>query len=264
MGEESVVTVALLHAAGLDHRMWRPVELELQRRGYRTRALDLPGHGDRPAPPADFTLEDLADDVVSQLIGSQPPAEASTLVLAGVSLGGMVAQHVALRPGGPAVSGLVLANTMAQVPAPLRDALFERAARTQRLGMAGVLSETLGRWFDEQVQHSSQPLMRQVSDWLLQADPDVNAQTWRAIADLSLLPHLPQVTAPTLVISGAGDRATPTALAIQLSQALPRSQHIEFAGAGHLTPLEEPMRFAAELDSFAAQVAGTAPTEDRA
>ncbi|MDG4798340.1 alpha/beta hydrolase [Micromonospora sp. WMMD1082] len=241
-----VPTVVLLHAAGLDHRMWRPVHTRLTGLGYRVVVPDLAGHGGRPAPPPAFTLGDLAEDVAGQLAELTGP-----LVLAGVSLGGMLAQLCALRPELP-VAGLVLANTMSETPAPLRAALARRADRTAQAGMAGMVAETIDRWFTEHTRQTEPALINRVRDWLLAADPAVNAQTWRAIAELSLLGRLAAVNVPALVISGSADRAAPEELAAATAAALPRARRVRFAGVGHLAPLEQPDRFADELHRFIA------------
>ncbi|WFE34615.1 alpha/beta hydrolase [Micromonospora sp. WMMD975] len=237
-------TVVLLHAAGLDHRMWQPVRERLTARGYPVVVPDLAGHGGRPAPPAGFTLDDLVEDVAAQLAG-----RTGSLVLAGVSLGGMLAQHCALRPELP-VAGLVLANTMSETPEPLRASLLLRADRTARIGMAGMLGETVDRWFTDHTRHAEPTLITEVQGWLLAADPAVNAQTWRAIAELSLLDRLATVTIPALVVSGAADRAVPGDAAAATAAALPRARHVQLTGVGHLAPLEQPDRFADELHRF--------------
>lgn len=240
-------TLVLLHAAGLDHRMWDETSAAWRELGYDTVALDLPGHGAAPAPHAGFTLDDLADDVLARLPSGDGP-----FVLVGVSLGGMVAQLCALR-GTAAVAGLVLANTMAQPAPPMRDALRDRASRTEERGMAGMVDETVDRWFSPDARERVPELVARVREWLAGADTAVNAGTWRAIADLAPLEHLPKLDVPVLVVSGSADASVPAAVTGEMCAALPDVRHVELAGVGHLAPVEVAERFVAEVDTFVRQ-----------
>ncbi|MBO0827220.1 MAG: alpha/beta fold hydrolase [Streptosporangiales bacterium] len=234
--------IVLLHAAGLDRRMWDGVAAALTGLGHDVRAVDLMGHGDAPAPPAGFSLVDLADDLADRL-----PTEPA--VLAGVSLGGMVAQLCAVRHEAR-VAGLVLANTMAAPSPQMREVLESRGARTQQLGMAGMLDETIERWFPAAARATLPGVVSDVRGWLGEADTTVNAGTWRAIARLDVMDELAGLGVPALVLSGGADASVPAAITKEMCAALPDVRHVEFAGAGHLVPLEVPDRFVAEVDEF--------------
>lgn len=240
-------TLVLLHAAGLDHRMWDETAAAWRELGHDTVALDLPGHGVAPALPADFTLDGLADDVLARL-----PSRDGPVVLVGVSLGGMVAQLCALR-GTAAVDGLVLANTMAQPAPPMRDALRDRASRTEERGMAGMVDETVERWFSVDARERAPETVTRVRRWLVDADTAVNAGTWRAIADLATLERLPKLDLPVLVVSGSADASVPAAVIVEMCAALRDARHVELTGVGHLAPIEVPERFVAEVDTFVRQ-----------
>ncbi|MQA78853.1 MAG: alpha/beta fold hydrolase [Streptosporangiales bacterium] len=237
-------TLVLLHAAGLDHRMWDETAAAWQERGHDTLALDLAGHGTAPAPRAGCTLDDLADDVLERL-----PARDGPVVLVGVSLGGMVGQLCALR-GTAAVDGLVLANTMAHPTPPMRDALRGRASRTEERGVVGMVDETIDRWFSAETRERAPESVARVRQWLTEADTAVNAGTWRAIADLATLERLPKLDLPVLVVSGSVDASVPAAVTAEMCAALSDVRHVELAGVGHLAPVEAAARFVTEVDTF--------------
>ena len=81
-----------LHGTGCDLTDWSSV-IELLPLNQRYLTLDFRGHGKTTVPTESFSLQDLADDVIS-FIDSQGIRD---VILVGHSLGGMVAMDVASR-----------------------------------------------------------------------------------------------------------------------------------------------------------------------
>ncbi|MFJ8917790.1 alpha/beta fold hydrolase [Amycolatopsis sp. NPDC102389] len=99
-------TVLLLHAGGERRDVWAPIAAVLARRGFRSVAFDLRGHGDSSGRAT--TLRTLADDV-AEMIGSQP----TPIVLVGASVGGLAAIAALADPAVAArASGLVLVDVV--------------------------------------------------------------------------------------------------------------------------------------------------------
>jgi pimeloyl-ACP methyl ester carboxylesterase len=61
---------------------------------------------------------------------------------------------------------------------------------------------------------------------------------------------LSAITAPTLVLSGAGDRAIPPERGEALAAAIPGARHVTIPGAGHLAAEERPGAFLEEVRAF--------------
>jgi 3-oxoadipate enol-lactonase len=57
------------------------------------------------------------------------------------------------------------------------------------------------------------------------------------------------IAVPTTVICGSQDAITPPAGARAMADAIPGARYIEIADAGHLSVMEQPTAFAAELES---------------
>ena len=74
---------------------------------------------------------------------------------------------------------------------------------------------------------------------------------------------LPCIRAPTLVLSGADDRATPPALSRRLADGIPNARLEMVAACGHISPLEQPERVTEALIAFA-QSGATLPEKDHA
>ena len=127
---QSPVKVIVLHGAGAYGRVMAPAAVIAQRYGYETVAPDLPGYGLTRVPWRDMTYP-LWIDCVCDLIDHEIARDGKPIVLFGVSLGGMLAYHVAARSR--RVVGLV-ATTLAD---PRERAVRKGFARHPLLGTAG-------------------------------------------------------------------------------------------------------------------------------
>ncbi|MGH7285697.1 MAG: alpha/beta fold hydrolase, partial [Polyangiaceae bacterium] len=114
-------TVVMIQGLGLSHKFWFSIPDDLAKDPARPRrviALDNRGTGQSSRAKPPYTMKRLADDVACVL----RDANVDRAFLVGISMGGMVAQHVALRHASK-VQGLVLMATMpglphARLPAP--------------------------------------------------------------------------------------------------------------------------------------------------
>jgi pimeloyl-ACP methyl ester carboxylesterase len=112
------MTLVLLHPVGLDKECWRFAAIE------GTVPLDLPGHGDDPERlPRPLSLQWLADDVCARVAGP--------LDVVGLSMGGMVAMHIALRHA-HRIRSLILGCTSAKVQPQV---MLDRATAAETKGM---------------------------------------------------------------------------------------------------------------------------------
>ena len=84
--------IVLLHAIGMDHRMWDHLTPFLARQ-FRVVRVDVRGHGASPVPPRPYALEALAGDVAAVL----DRLRIARAHLVGLSLGGMIGQAFALE-----------------------------------------------------------------------------------------------------------------------------------------------------------------------
>jgi 3-oxoadipate enol-lactonase len=227
-------TLVLLTPIGLDAGCWQWLELPA---GLEVARPEHPGHGSRPRASAQFDLDQIADEVAA--------AHPGPLHLVGVSLGGMIAQHLALRHP-RRVSSLLLACT-----GPSGDAarMRARAAETEEKGMEGVLEATLERWFTPEAlsREPEHPGVAYARRTLLALDPGSFADGWRAIGTHDVLDRLGEIDAPTTCLAGSADPAAPPERMRSLAEAVPGARLSAVEGGPHMLHLERPDEFSAAL-----------------
>lgn len=213
---------------GTSMSLWDGVAPELAS-AFRTVRWDLPGHGGSPAGL-------IAPDATVGRLGELVLELADSLGLdrfhyAGVSLGGAVGLWLAARhPGRIDRLAVLCSSAHFGPPGPWR----ERAALVRESGTAPVAASAPARWFTPGF---ARPGL--VED-LLRADPEAYAACCDALAVLDLREDLPAISAPTLVVAGRQDPATPPEHAREIADTVPGAVLTELADAAHLAPAERP------------------------
>ena len=244
--------VVLLHAFPLDHAMWQRV---LPLADHLMLILpDLRGFGrsyDRGSCSL-RSIAQLSDDVAALLsaLHSTEPA-----VIIGVSMGGYVAQHLAVRHP-HAVHSLVLVDTkFAADTTEARANRADLAAKVGRLGQQVLAEAMVPNLLANTTAARSQP-SRTETETLLKTM--ISRQSVPTIqAALTALGERPDMTAamaacqlPVLLICGAEDAITPPAVMKKMEEILPQGRLVVVPEAGHLVPLEAPEIFCEALLSF--------------
>ncbi len=172
---------------------------------------------------------------------------AGPLILAGCSMGGMVALHAALRAP-QRVRGLALLGSTARADTPELIALRTQACA---LFAAGRMDEVLRAnvLFAFHPLGAARPGL--VDDYLAmirRAGADqLIAQNRAVMARPDLRPDLPRIACPTLVLCGEADGLTPPEVSREMAALIPGARIEIVPGAGHMLTLEQPARVAALL-----------------
>lgn len=197
----------------------------------------FPGFG-RPRANEQPTMAGLADEVAS--------ANDGELDLIGVSMGGMVGQHVALRHPGR-VRSLLVACTGAAVDPQMMQ---ERAAAVEQGGMESVLDSTLERWFTAAAlaQRPEHPGVAYVRRTLAQLDPSCFADGWRAIAGHDVRARLGELQMPVTAVAGSLDAASPPARSEEIARGVQNGRLVVAEQAPHMIHLECPEQFSALVE----------------
>lgn len=234
--------IVLLHGVGLDAKMWHRCLPRLTGQ-FRVTSIDLRGHGRSPAATPGLTLADLSSDVAGVL--DQISALRAHLV--GFSLGALVAQQLALAEP-QRVQSLTLVSSVADRSTDQRAAVTERL-RLAAEDRAATVQAAIDRWFSQAWRNREPELVEQVRRTMLGADPASYLACYQvfATADAQLWPQLPQITCPTLVVTGAADTGSTPEMTHRIADAISDAKPLVFPDTGHLLPLERPFELSQAL-----------------
>lgn len=240
-GKEDGSPVILMHGWGCDSSTVVSIAKTLEPE-YKVYNFDLPGHGksDEPYDLHDgqpWGVEEFAE-LIEEFIKKKNIAKPA---LIGHSYGGRMAIVLASRND---ISRLVLVDSAGIKPKrPLKYYLkvysYKTAKKTYPLIFGRKKGEKMLDKWRKKVGSSdyqqSSPMMRRVMS------RSVN-QDWRHL--------MPSIKAPTLLIWGENDTATPLSDGKLMEKLIPDAGLVSFPGCGHYSFLDNPGQFQAVLKSF--------------
>jgi 3-oxoadipate enol-lactonase len=240
-GTRGKPVLVLSNSLGTDHAMWDS-QMGALRPHFCVVRYDTRGHGQSGVPPGPYTIEQLGRDGVALLDHLEVPRAS----FCGLSLGGLTGMwlgvHAAAR-----VERLVLANTSAYIgPADLWN---QRIDKVNAGGMAAISDAVLARWFTpEFVAREPATLARMKA--MMERQPAAGyVACCAAVRDADLRDSVARIAAPTLVITGMHDVATPPAQGAWLAQQIPGAARVDLP-ASHLSNIEAAQGFDAALAAF--------------
>jgi 3-oxoadipate enol-lactonase len=227
--------LVLLHPLALSGELWTPLAEALSDE-FQVFALDLRGHGGSTWDGKPFSIEDLADDVGRTLDALDLPSAS----LLGLSMGGSVAVNFAGRYPGR-VRSLVLADTTAWYGEDAVTTWAERAQKAVAVPRAKQLPFQLDRWFSPGFLDAHAAEAERVAKIFLRTNSEAHAAASMAMGAMDSRPLLPAVTAPTLVMAGQHDYATPPSMARVLADGIPGAELEILPDLRHLSLVERPL-----------------------
>ncbi len=236
--------LTLSHSLAVHLGMWEPQVQDLSQH-FRLLRYDTRGHGASSAPPAPYTLAQLADDAHGLLLHL---GIARTHWL-GLSMGGMIGQTLAIRHP-EILDRVVLADTTGQVPAAGAAMWADRVHLARSEGLQALEQPTLSRWFTEPFRQAEPALMAQVGAMISATPVEGYAGCCAAIAATDTLAGLAAMRSRALVIVGDQDAATPPAAAEAIAAHWPGAQLVVIPSASHLSNMEQPAAFTSAVLSF--------------
>ncbi|MEI5674028.1 MULTISPECIES: alpha/beta fold hydrolase [unclassified Nocardioides] len=233
-------TIVLLHALGCTGLLtWYPAIEPLSRR-FRVVTLDQRWHG-QGIRSDEFSLYDCADDVAALL----DVLELESVVVAGYSMGGVVAQRM-WRQHPDRVQGLVLAATSDRFQLNLAERAFFTGMGTAMLGTRSLSrSRTAVRAARTAVRALSlEP--SDIHDWAMHefrsTSPWAVGQALAALGRHHSRPWLGRIDVPTAVVVTGRDHIIPPARQVALARAIPGATVPDLEG-GHAACVLEAERF---------------------
>ncbi|MBP2297697.1 3-oxoadipate enol-lactonase [Azospirillum picis] len=254
-GPADAPVLLFANSIGTSFHIWDAVVPRLRQR-YRILRYDMRGHGLTQVTPvvggAGYSMDLLAGDAAG-LLDALGIARAH---VCGLSIGGMMAQRLAVREPGR-VQGLVLCDTAGLIGPP--SVWTDRIAAIRARGMAAIADGVMARWFTAAFRDGRPDQIRGYTAMLARTAEDGYVGCAMAIRDADLRADAAAIAAPTLVICGEEDVATPPDLSRALAAAIPGARLALLPGAAHLPGVEKPAELAALIDGFL----GGIPAEPR-
>lgn len=209
--------------------VWDPQVAALAR-AHRVIRWNLPGHGGSPASPAgEHSVGALAQRVLD--LADQLGVE--RFAYAGISLGGAIGAWLAVHHP-DRIDRLALVCSSARFGEP--QGWLDRAAQVRADGSTDKIADRAdARWFTPAFDGG-----RALVAAMRAVDPEAYAACCDALAAYDLRADLGRIAAPTLVIAGRADPATPVAHARELADGIPGASLVEVAHAAHLANVEQP------------------------
>ena len=240
--------LVLLHAFPCNRSMWMPqISALTQTRQIRVITPDFRGFGESDVPEGPYLMDALADDVAALLDALQ----IETCALGGISMGGYVA-FAFYRKYGARLRALILVDTRPQADTDAgRAAREELAQLAERQGSQAVVERQLPRLLTSATLQDPTGITARLRAMMEAATPTGIAGALRGMAlRLDSTALLPQITCPTLIITGEEDAITPPEDAQLMAERIPNAQLFIIPRAAHLSNLEQPEAFNQRLVAF--------------
>jgi 3-oxoadipate enol-lactonase len=209
--------VMLIHGVGADASSWDEI-VPLLTGNFQVLRFDLRGHGGSGHVDASLTLDDFVRDVVDVLDACR--VQAAHIV--GFSLGGMIAQGLALQYP-ERVDRLILLSAVAGRTDEERERVKSRLALLQSEGIAAISGAAQDRWFTPAFIERHPDLVRQRMEQLKQNHPQSYAAAYTVFSTSDLGDRLCAIRKPTLVATGEHDVGSNTRMA--------RFMHAQISGS---------------------------------
>jgi 3-oxoadipate enol-lactonase len=239
-GSEGAPWLIFSHSLACTVRMWDPQIAAFKDR-YRILAYDMRGHGQSAAPAGPYTLDMLADDVLALM--KELRIQRARYV--GLSIGGMIGQHLALKEPGR-FERMVLADTgHTQTPETLKQ-WEERIRIAQAQGMKPLVAGTMERWFTPAFRES--PQAKRIAELIANTPVPGYVGCAQAIMKLNTTARLKDIKLPVLAITGEADAAA--AGTRYIGEHLPGAKFVNIPQAAHIANIEQAEKFNQALRDF--------------
>jgi 3-oxoadipate enol-lactonase len=234
-GPDDLPVLVLSNSLGTTQDLWGRHLPELAQR-FRVLTYDHPGHGSSELLEQPCTIDALAGALIALLDG----LGIDRVSACGVSIGGMVAMTLALEAP-ERVERLVLASTSAYLGPP--EPWDERARVVRTDGLEAIADAVVGRWFTPDLAQDEPETVARFRAMLTRTPPEGYARCCEALAAWDARERIAAIAAPTLVVAGAEDRATPFEHAELVASGVPGARLHVLERAAHLANVERAGEF---------------------
>ena len=232
IGDPGKPPVLLIMGLGLSSRAWDRLPALLSQ-DFHVLCFDNLGTGKSARHGFVYRMRDLADDAAAVI----DAAGFQSAHVFGISMGGMIAQELAIRHP-ERMRSLALGCTFASWRRGTAPS-FSTKLDLLLLNLGFADPARISRILVSAEWHAAHP--RGALEWLRRAERTAlryaTAQVM-AVARHHTLDRLKGIRAPTLILTGTADKLVPPANSEVLARSIPGARLVRLAGAGHVFPLE--------------------------
>ncbi len=240
-GREGAPVLMLSNSLGTDLTMWDDQAGELAKH-FRLIRYDRRGHGKSGATPGPYSFDRFGRDI----IGILDALKVKTVNWCGLSMGGMDGQWLGAHAP-ERVEKLVLANTNFYYAdkSPWADRI--RAVREK--GLASFVDANMERWFTKGFIARAPQTIERMKTMFLATDREGYAACVGAVSEIDFRASNARIAAPTLVIVGKQDPATPPEWGETIARQIPGGK-VAALDAAHISNVEQPQAYTRTVVDF--------------
>jgi 3-oxoadipate enol-lactonase len=240
-GPDSAPLLMLSNSLGTNLHMWDQQVAPFTRH-FRLVRYDRRGHGKSGAPKGPYSMERLGRDVLAVLDG----LNIAKIYWCGLSMGGMVGMWLGANAGNR-IDKLILSNTSSYFPD--KTMWDGRIKLVRDKGLEAIVDANMERWFTKEFRDRAPPELAKIRTMFLATKVEGYIGCGEAIRDMDHRPLLSKISAPTLVIAGRQDPATPLEGNEFIKQHIPGAK-IAVLEAAHIANMEQPQVYADTVIEF--------------
>ena len=240
-GPERAPVLMLSNSLGTTLHMWDD-QVAAFTRHFRLLRYDRRGHGKSGVPKGPYSMARFGRDVLAVLDG----LGIAKINWCGLSMGGMVGQWLGANAPNR-IDKLILSNTASYFPDKV---IWEGRLKLVRdKGLVGIIDANMERWFTKEFRERAPQAIAKMREMFVATKVEGYCGCGEAIRDMDLRTLLAKISAPTLVIAGRHDPATPLE-GNEFIQAHIPGASIAVLDAAHIANIEQPQAYADTVLGF--------------
>jgi 3-oxoadipate enol-lactonase len=240
-GRDGAPALMLSNSLGTDLTMWDD-QADAFAEHFRLIRYDRRGHGQSGAPKGPYSFDHFGRDILAVL----DALGVKKTHWCGLSMGGMDGQWLGANAP-DRVDRLVLANTHYHYAdkAPWAD----RLRFLEQHPLSDLVAANMERWFTKGFRERAPQTIARMTKMFVATDHAGYAACVAAVRDIDFRASNPTIKAPTLVIVGAQDPATPPAAGETIAKAIAGARLVAL-DAAHISNVEQPQAFTKAVLDF--------------
>jgi 3-oxoadipate enol-lactonase len=233
-GPSDAPVLMMSNSLGTDLHMW-DLQAPTFAKNFRLVRYDRRGHGKSGVPKGPYSMAMLGRDALAVMDG----LALKTVNWCGLSMGGMVGQWLGANAP-ERIGRLILSNTHSYYPD--KTIWNDRITFAREKGLAAAVGPTMERWFTKEFREHTPDAIARMSEMFLKTQLEGFLGCCAAVRDMDLRDTHARITAPTLVIVGRKDPATPPEAGEEIQKRIMGAK-LAALDAAHISNVEQPQAY---------------------